>query len=128
MRLLLDTQLAIWWQIAPQRVPPMCIELVLDVENSAYISRISLWEIALKTGIGKLRLDLHRFIQRMTADGFEWLGLHDDHILGLVGLPQHADHKDPFDRMLVAQSLCEPMILLTADSKLARYGSTVRVL
>jgi PIN domain nuclease of toxin-antitoxin system len=128
MRLLLDTQLAIWWQIAPQHLPPACAELVRDVENSAHISRISLWEIAIKTGIGKLHLDLPRFIQRMTADGFDWLGLDDDHILGLAGLPLHDDHKDPFDRLLVAQSLCEPMILLTTDAKLARYGPTVRVI
>jgi PIN domain nuclease of toxin-antitoxin system len=125
--LLEDTQLAIWWQIAPQRVPTMGADPLLDVENNAYISRVSLWEIVLKAGIGKLQSALRRFIQRMTADGFDWLGLHDGHILGLLGLPQHADHKDPFDRMLVAQSLCEPMILLAADAKLARYGPTVRV-
>jgi PIN domain nuclease of toxin-antitoxin system len=87
-----------------------------------------LWEIAIKTGIGKLHLDLPRFIQRMTADGFDWLGLDNDHILGLADLPQHDDHKDPFDRLLVAQSLREPMILLTTDAKLALYGPTVRMI
>ncbi|MCS6787166.1 MAG: hypothetical protein NZ524_09080 [Thiobacillaceae bacterium] len=64
----------------------------------------------------------------MRSDGFEWLGLEEIHILGLVGLPPQDDHKDPFDRLLVAQSLSEPMILLTTDGKLARYGPTVRVL
>ncbi len=127
MRLLLDTQLAIWWQIAPERLPPRCAELVLDADNSAYVSRISLWEIAIKIGIGKLHLDLPQFISRMTDDGFTWLGLEDEHIIGLSGLPQQDDHKDPFDRLLVAQSLTEPMILLTTDGKLARYGPTVRI-
>ncbi|MFN3593463.1 MAG: type II toxin-antitoxin system VapC family toxin [Thiobacillaceae bacterium] len=124
---MLDTQLAIWWQIAPERLPPRCAELVLDADNSAYVSRISLWEIAIKIGIGKLHLDLPQFISRMTDDGFTWLGLEDEHIIGLSGLLQQDDHKDPFDRLLVAQSLTEPMILLTTDAKLARYGPTVRI-
>jgi len=91
-----------------------------------FISRISLWEIAIKTGIGKLHLDLPRNIQRMAAKGFEWLALENAHVPGLTGLPSHDDHKDPFDRLLVAQSLTEPMILLTTDAKLACYGTTVR--
>lgn len=99
--------------------------MVLDGE--AFISRISLWEIAIKTGLGQLHLDLPRFIRRMGADGFEWLGLEEDHILGLAALPVHDDHEDPFDRLLVAQSLAEPMILLTTEVKLARYGPTVRM-
>ena len=127
MRLLLDTQLAIWWQIAPERLPPLCADLVLDADDSSYISRISLWEIAIKTGIGKLHLDLPQFIARMTDDGFTSLGLEDEHIIGLCGLPEQDDHKDPFDRLLVAQSLTEPMILLTTEAKLARYGPTVRI-
>lgn len=127
MRLLLDTQLAIWWQIASERLPPLCADLVLDGNNSAYISRISLWEIAIKNGIGRLHLDLPQFIAQMADDKFTWLGLEDDHIIGLAGLPQQDDHKDPFDRLLVAQSLTEPMILLTTDAKLARYDPTVRM-
>lgn len=100
---------------------------MLDADNSAYVSRISLWEIAIKIGIGKRHLDLSQSISRMTDDGFTWLGLEDEHIIGLSALPEQDDHKDPFDRWLVAQSLTEPMILLTTDGKMARYGPTVRI-
>ena len=83
--------------------------------------------MAIKLGLGKLRLDLPRFVSSVEADGFRWLGIENRHILELAGLPQVDDHKDPFDRLLVAQSLSEPLILLTTDAQLARYASTVRV-
>lgn len=128
MSLLLDTQLAIWWQIAPQRLPASCVDAVRGNDGDTFISRASSWEMAIKLGLGKLHLDLPRFIARIEADGFRWLAIENRHILELSGLPQADDHKDPFDRLLAAQSRSEPLILLTTDAKLARYGSTVRVL
>ncbi len=127
MRLLLDTQLAVWWQIESRRVPEAARRLVLETEGPVYISRASLWEMAIKSSIGRLSLDLARFCARMAEDGFVWLEITQAHLLAVAELPAHADHKDPFDRLLVAQSLEEPLILLTADAKLARYGNTVRV-
>ncbi|MBN8511067.1 MAG: type II toxin-antitoxin system VapC family toxin [Burkholderiales bacterium] len=127
MSLLLDTQLAIWWQIAPARLPESCVNAVLGDEGDVFVSRASLWEMAIKHGLGKLHLDLPRFAARIEADGFRWLAIENRHILELSALPQADDHKDPFDRLLAAQSRCEPLILLTTDAKLARYGSTVRV-
>lgn len=127
MSLLLDTQLAIRWQIAPERVPKACVDAVLGGEGEVFASRASLWVMAIKRGIGKLRLDLLRFVSCIDADGFRWLGIENRHILELSGLPQAEDRKDRFDRLLVAQSLSEPLILLTTDARLARYGSTVRV-
>ncbi|HMO46150.1 MAG TPA: type II toxin-antitoxin system VapC family toxin [Rubrivivax sp.] len=127
MSLLLDTQLAIWWQIAPQRLPRACVDAVLGNDGDTFISRASLWEMAIKQGLGKLHLDLPRFAARVEADGFRWLAIENRHILELAGLPQADDHKDPFDRLLAAQSRSEPLILLSTDAKLARYGSTVRV-
>jgi PIN domain nuclease of toxin-antitoxin system len=127
MRLLLDTQLAVWWQIESRRVPEAARRLVLETDGPVYVSRASLWEMAIKSSLGRLRLDLAKFCGRVAQDGFEWLEITQAHILAVASLPAHADHKDPFDRLLVAQSLDEPLILLTADAKLARYGSTVRV-
>lgn len=127
MSLLLDTQLAIWWQIAPERLPKACVDALLDNAGDAYLSRASLWEMAVKRGTGKLHLDLPRFVTHMEADGFRWLAIENRHLLEVAELPISEDHKDPFDRLLVAQSLSEPLILLTTDAKLARYGSTVRV-
>lgn len=126
MRVLLDTQLIVWWQIAPERITPAAVALVQDAE-AAFVSRASLWELAIKTGMGRLRLDLDVFCRQLGQDGFQWLAIGEDHLLQVARLPPHEDHKDPFDRLLVAQSLTEPLILLTADAKLARYGSTVRM-
>jgi PIN domain nuclease of toxin-antitoxin system len=127
MRLLLDTHLILWWQGARARVPAQARELIESTPDPVYVSRASLWEIAIKAGLGKLRLDLPRFCERVTADGFVWLPIENAHILRLAELPVFADHKEPFDRLLVAQSLSEPVTLLTVDPKLGRYGSTVRI-
>jgi len=127
MRLLLDTQLALWWLIRSRRVPDEARRLIENSAESAAISRVSLWEMAIKISIGKLDIDLPRFVEQAEATGFEWLDLKTEHILAVSSLPLHDDHRDPFDRLLVAQSLSEPLMLLTADGKLARYGSTVRL-
>ncbi|OQW67134.1 MAG: PIN domain-containing protein [Proteobacteria bacterium ST_bin11] len=127
MRLLLDTHLILWWQGMRDKVPVMAQELIQDSQDPVYVSRASLWEMAIKVGQGKLQLDLRRFCERIQADGFSWLPIENAHLLALATLPQFDDHKDPFERLLVAQSLSEPLILLTADSKLARYGVTVKL-
>ena len=89
---------------------------------------MSLWELTIRAGLGKLRIDLPVFAEQVEAMGFAWLPIDNAHILKLAELPIFDDHRDPFDRLLVAQSLAEPLILLTVDSKLARYGSTIRAL
>jgi PIN domain nuclease of toxin-antitoxin system len=127
MRLLLDTQIAVRWQIESRTVPEAARKLVRETDGPVYLSRASLWELAIKTSLGRLRLDLPKFCKRVVEDGFEWLDISQEHLFAVAGLPPQDDHKDPFDRLLVAQSLTEPLILLTADAKLARYGSTVRV-
>jgi len=127
VRLLVDTQLAVWWQIDAQRVPPEVRQLVLETEGPVYVSRASLWELAIKFSLGRLKLDLPQFCKRVVDDGFEWLDITQEHLLTVARLAVHEDRKDPFDRLLVAQSLSEPLILLTADGKLGRYGNTVRV-
>lgn len=125
MRLLLDTQIAVWWQIAPERISAPVRELV-QAAQVVHISRASVWELAIKAGMGRLHLDLTAFCAQIEHDGFLWLGIEQPHLLRVATLPAFDDHKDPFDRLLVAQSLTEPMILVSADTKLARYGSTIR--
>lgn len=127
MRLLLDTHLAVWWLIRGKRVPEAARTLIENSAEMALISRVSLWEMAIKIATGKLDIDLPRFIEKAEASGFEWLGIKNEHILAVSSLPLHDDHRDPFDRLLVAQSRSEPLVLLTVDAKLARYGETVRV-
>lgn len=127
MRLLLDTQIALWWQIQSRSVPAAARALIEGSEELICISRVSLWEIAIKAARGNLAIDLPQFCERVVADGFEWLEIAERHLLAVSTMPLHPDHKDPFDRLLAAQSLTEPLILLTTDPKLARYGSTIRV-
>lgn len=126
MRLLLDTQIAIWWQIRPEAISATARQTV-EAADAVSISYASLWEMAIKCGLGKLRIDLPLFRAHVERDGFQWLDIKPQHILGLMDLPAFDDHKDPFDRLLIAQSLHEPMIFLTADSKLERYAGNVRL-
>ncbi len=127
MRLLLDTHLAVWWLIRGKRVPEPARALIENSAEAAAISRASLWEMAIKIANGKLDIDLPRFIEQAEASGFEWLDIKNEHLLTVAALPLYDDHRDPFDRLLVAQSRSEPLVLLTVDAKLARYGETVRV-
>lgn len=127
MRLLLDTHLAVWWLIRSQRVPAEARELVESATDPVAISRGSLWEMAIKISTGTLKIDLRRFVRMAETSGFEWLDIKNEHLLSVAALPLFDDHRDPFDRLLVAQSQTEPLVLLTSDAKLARYGSTVRV-
>lgn len=127
MKLLLDTHLALWWLTRAQRVPAGVRDLVENETDPVFISRVSLWEMAIKISLGKLEIDLPRFILMAEMTGFEWLGTRNEHFLSVAALPLFEDHRDPFDRLLVAQSQTEPLVLLTSDTKLARYGSTVRV-
>lgn len=127
MKILLDTQLAIWWQIAPDRINSTTKKLLTEEADEIFLSRASLWEMAIKVNAGKLHLDLPWFVERSEADGFCWLGIESAHILTYATLPMFDDHKDPFDRLLAAQSITEPLIFVTTDRKLTRYGSTVRV-
>ncbi|MDP1705205.1 MAG: type II toxin-antitoxin system VapC family toxin [Sulfurimicrobium sp.] len=124
---MLDTHLVLWWLTRAQRVPDEAQELVENADHPAAISHASLWEMAIKISIGKLEIDLPRFVKMAEASGFEWLDIKKEHLLALAVLPPCDDHRDPFDRLLVAQSQAEPLVLLTCDAKLARYGSTVRV-
>ncbi|MBA4182023.1 MAG: PIN domain-containing protein [Anaerolinea sp.] len=127
MRLLLDTQIAFWWQTGDRRLKDAVRQLVEVNEDPVLVSRVSLWELAIKAGTGRLKIDLALFTSEVEALGFSWLPIENAHILQLAELPVLSGHKDPFDRLLVAQSASEPLILLTADAGLGRYGALVRV-
>ena len=127
MRLLLDTHLVIWWEVNHPRLPAAVTQWVRDEAEVVFISRASLWEIAIKVSNGRLKMDVQKFSDNVEKQGFVWLDIKNEHLLAVAGLPVFEDHRDPFDRLLVAQSQTEPLVLLTADSRLARYGSTVRV-
>lgn len=81
--------------------------------------------MAVKINIGKLRIDLPRFCEAVVDNGFEWLEIREAHLLRLAQLPLQDSHKDPFDRLLIAQCLSEPLFLLTAHRALHAYGEVV---
>ena len=122
MRLLLDTNALLWALTNAPRIEP-ARELLLADENEVYVSAVSWWEIAIKTRIGKLDADLAGLRAAALESGFIELPLLGSHAEALATLPIH--HNDPFDHMLVAQAVAEPMRLITGDKVLSLYTSLV---
>ncbi len=117
MRLLLDTHAFLWWRIDEARLSPE-VRVVVGDADIVYVSLASAWEIAIKTSIGKLRL-ANPIEQELVASDFEPLPVGLRHIEHVASLPLH--HRDPFDRMLVAQCQVERLTLVTADQRLQPY-------
>jgi PIN domain nuclease of toxin-antitoxin system len=125
MRVLLDTQCWLWMALAPDRFSSRSRRLVEDRQNLLYLSAASAWEIAIKHGLGKLRLpeDPETYVPaRMAVLAVLPLAISAAHALRVAALPPH--HRDPFDRLLIAQAQIEDLPLLTADSALAVYDVT----
>ncbi len=126
-RLLLDTHLVLWWLNGDPRLPQPVVERVQAPEAEVFVSQASLWEMAIKLSIGRLHVDLPELERQVTLQGFRWLPISNAHVLAVADLPTDGVHRDPFDRLLVCQSRVEPMLLLSVDSQLGSYGSTVIV-
>ena len=122
MRLLLDTHILLWWLSDDSSLPGHARRLISDTDNTVFVSAVSLWEIWLKQSLGKLRLPPD-FEERLARESFENLPLTAAHALEVALLPWH--HRDPFDRMLVAQARAAHLKLLTADEVAAAYGEMV---
>ena len=128
MKLLLDTHVLLWAAGSPERLSAKARKLLNDSANALAYSVVSLWEIAIKRRIGRqdFNVDLGLLRRGLLDNGYDELALTSAHVLGLDGLPPL--HKDPFDRMLVAQSGVEGVTLVTADRTVARYSvSIVRI-
>ena len=128
MRLLLDTHVAIWAVTDSIRLPLDTQELISDGASDVYVSMCSLWEMAIKSALGRRQLGpLHvsDALKLFEQAGFDLLDIKADHILGVANLPPV--HGDPFDRLLVAQALYEPLRLVTHDKTLRAYSDTVIV-
>jgi PIN domain nuclease of toxin-antitoxin system len=124
-RLLLDTHLVLWWLKADPRLPRAVVERVQSPNAEVFVSQASLWEMAIKCSLGRLRVNLADLEQQVPQQGFHWLPISNAHLLAVAELDHDGHHHDPFDRLLVCQSRVEPMLLLSLDSQLRRYGSTV---
>lgn len=125
MRLLLDTHVAIWAVSAPGRLPSKIVE-VLESSEEVWVSHCSLWELAIKSAPGRKKLPpipTARAADLFRSAGFSFLEIKEGHIFAVAELPLL--HKDPFDRLLVAQALAEPLRLVTHDRKVAAYSDTI---
>ncbi|WP_437542399.1 MULTISPECIES: type II toxin-antitoxin system VapC family toxin [unclassified Sorangium] len=126
MKLLLDTHVWLWAALTPERIATTARQAIEDPHNTLLISAASAWEIAVKHAIGKLPLPERPelLVPRVIAalEGIE-LPVTSRHAISSAALPYH--HRDPFDRLLVAQALCEGAALVTVDELLTRYGATV---
>ncbi len=125
MKLLLDTHMLLWAAGNSDRLPAQARALIADEANSLLFSPVSLWEIVLKHMLGRPDFEADaRLVRRGLLDnGYAELPVTGDHALSIDRLPPI--HKDPFDRMLVAQALAEGVGLLTADRQLEGYPGTI---
>lgn len=126
MKLLLDTHLLLWAAGKPDRLPAEARTLIGDPQNEPVFSSASLWEIAIKRGLGRsdFQVDARLLRRGLLDNGYLELAITGEHAVAIDGLPPL--HKDPFDRLLVAQSMVEGITLLTADPLVAQYPAPVR--
>jgi PIN domain nuclease of toxin-antitoxin system len=126
MRYLLDTHLLLRLLAEPDRVPRRERERLRQGGGQVYYSVASLWEIAIKRSLGRLSFGPDIVFEHAERSGFQRLAIEPAHIAEVARLPWH--HRDPFDRLLLAQSIAEPMKLLTTDAQLSAYGPTIELL
>ena len=121
MKLLPDTQILIWAADSPGVLPKKARDLLNNPDNSVFFSTASLWEVAIKFGLNRpdFRVDPHVLHQGLISSGYQELCICGRHAIAVNELP--ALHKDPFDRLLIAQARVEGMTLLTCDAAIAAY-------
>ena len=122
MKLLLDSHTFLWWNNEPDKLSSRILEMCKDPKNTLFVSVASIWEIQIKFQLGKLHIHkpLAEIIRQEQENGVEILGIEPDHIYALESLPAH--HKDPFDRLLVAQAIVEEAVLVSADPLVKQYS------
>jgi PIN domain nuclease of toxin-antitoxin system len=126
MKFLLDTHLLLWAAGDPRRLPKPARALIADAANQLLFSPASLWEVAIKRGLGRedFQVDARLLRRGLLDNGYTELPILSDHVVATESLPPI--HKDPFDRILVAQATVEGITLLTFDTLLAQYPGPIR--
>ena len=125
MRMLLDTHIFLWYLAASRKLPKSVFNRI-EVADAVFISAASIWEASIKIRQGRLQASTHDLIAGIAASGFVELPITATHGALSAGLPEY--HRDPFDRMLIAQAMAEPLRLLTADELLHQYSELVEVI
>jgi len=119
VKLLIDTHVLLWWLADDVRIGDESRDVLADPRNDVLYSVVSLWEIVVKTRIGKLRADIGTVSRALMESGFLRLDIAVPHLESLVALPSH--HRDPFDHLLLAQAIAEKAIFLSDDGKVGAY-------
>ncbi len=119
MRLLLDTHVLLWWLADSRELRAADKRLIASPQSLVYVSAVSVWEVEIKRSLGKIALPTD-WADQLDAEGFRLLSVTCQHALQVAKLPPL--HRDPFDRMLVAQAQVEGLSLLTYDETVRRYG------
>ncbi len=127
MNLLLDTHLLLWAAGNPECLPKTAKKLIEESDNSLYFSAASIWEIAIKRSLGRADFSVDpRLLRRGLLDnGYLEIAVTSEHAITVDSLPMH--HKDPFDRILIAQSINEGTLLLTSDTQIGKYEGPIRL-
>ncbi len=120
MRLLLDSHVALWWLADDPALGQRCREAIVEAEE-VFVSAVTPWELGIKVALGKLSMP-DGLVDQLVAGGMNALPITVEHAALAPTLPAH--HRDPFDRMLVAQAQLETLVLVTADDQLAAYDIT----
>ena len=120
MNLLLDTHAFLWAVDDDSRLSSAARSAIIDGRNVVYVSAATAWEIAIKRGIGKLKIPQNNYLEELRLHRFTPLSITTEHALAVENLPSH--HKDPFDRLLIAQAQVEHLTLITRDQRLSLYG------
>lgn len=123
MRLLLDTHILLWWLADDPALPASLRAVIGDSANDALVSAATIWEIAIKQALGRLDFPVAETERILEENGFRPLPITPAHAVAAGALPRL--HADPFDRMLVAQALCESLTLVSVDPQAARHGAAV---
>lgn len=119
MRLLLDTHVLLWWLNSPSHLDPAAEAAISDGNNEIFVSAATIWEVAIKRSIGRLTIPMP-LTSTMTKAGLAELPVRWDHARRVARLPDH--HRDPFDRVLVAQAIEERLVIVTRDPLVRRYA------
>ena len=127
MKILPDSHLLVWLVAVSYKLPPDARELLESLENTLFFSAASIWELTIKYASGRADFTFSPALlrQALIEAGFEELPITATHGLAVGNLP--ALHKDPFDRILIAQAICESMLLLTSDETIAQYNGPIRL-
>lgn len=124
MRILLDTHIYLWWLQDSPRLTSTCKGLILAATD-VFVSSATIWEAAIKTKLGKLDTNIDMLVTEIVNNGFTELPVTASHAARVVHLPDI--HRDPFDRILIAQAMVEPLRLITADEILKAYSELVQL-